>query len=86
MELATIDGITREQAAENYLKALAELTVYMFHGVVMELFQRPDNMAYLYHKRLVPAPEAIAGGIRAQVLTHLAINPPRVRTLDLVSA
>lgn len=84
--LATVDGITREQAAENYLKALSQLTVYMFAGIEIELWQRPAHMAFLYARKLVPTPEAMSVVAAFQAREHCLRSPPMVRTIELVGS
>lgn len=86
ISLASYYGITREQAHENYMRALSQLVVYLFAGIVLELFQRPDYDAYLYAQKLIPTPEAIAVTVPFQVREICRVRPPMVRTIELVSA
>ena len=86
--LATIDGITRQEAEHNYIKALAEYITYIFaiDHMVLDLISRPDPDVYLWAKGLVPKPEAVKAVVGFQVREHFAAHPPVIRTIELVSA
>lgn len=86
--LATIDGVTRAEAAENYMRALAQLVTYVFavDQMAITLFARPDYMAYLYSRHRVPTPEGTRAVLGFQAAEHCRAHPPYVRTLELVGA
>lgn len=83
--LVTIDGVTREQAYENYMQALAQLVVYLCTGLVFELLGRPDWAAYTWSRCHAPTPEGWQAVVGFQCAEHMRANPPRLRTIELVS-
>lgn len=83
--LVTVDGFTREQAFENYMRALSEFVVYLFQGFGIELLSRPAWAAYLSVHHRVPTDEARQVVVGFQVQEHVRLNPPRFRTIELVS-
>jgi hypothetical protein len=86
--LATIDGVTREQAHENYMHALAQLVTYVFgiDRMALQLFARSDADCYLQAYLRVPSPDGWRAVVGFQAREYVKLNPPRLRTIELVLA
>jgi hypothetical protein len=83
--LATVNGITRDQAQDQYLAALAALVEYSAKISGWDMLS-PAYESYLIARCHVPSPYLAHNTVAVQCRTHCAINPPAVRTIEVVSA
>lgn len=81
--LATVNGVTRDEAHENYMRALAELVTY---SVAVSGWRESTAYIAYQHRIGMPRPSVIDAVVGIQARTFFAANPPMVRTIEIVGS